>query len=68
MSSTINIIDPVYFNNKSRAEFRLNHENVAYLSSGCYLALGGYGVNATSTKLIIIDVLVLLLWFPQLDF
>ena len=46
MSSTINIIDPVYFNNKSRAEFRLNHESVAYLSSGCYLALGGYGDNA----------------------
>ena len=46
MSSTINIIDPVYFNNKSRAEFRLNHEDVAYLSSGCYLALGGHGANA----------------------
>ena len=47
MSSTINIIDPVFFNNKTRAEFRLNHEDVAYLSSGCYLALGGYGTNAT---------------------
>ena len=28
MSSTINIIDPVYFNNQTRAEFRLDHENV----------------------------------------
>ena len=46
MSSTINIIDPVFFNNKTRAEFRLNHEDVAYLSSGCYLALGGHGTNA----------------------
>ena len=46
MSSTINIIDPVFFANKTRAEFRLNHENVAYLSSGCYLCLGGFGTNA----------------------
>ena len=46
MSSTINIIDPVFFNNKTRAEFRLNHEDVAYLSSGCYLALGGFGTHA----------------------
>ena len=46
MSSTINIIDPVFFANKTRAEFRLNHENVAYLSSGCYLCLGGFGTEA----------------------
>jgi|TARA_R110001592_G_scaffold185951_2_gene430195 hypothetical protein len=45
-SSTINIIDPVFFANKTRAEFRLNHEDVAYLSSGCYLCLGGFGTNA----------------------
>ena len=50
MTSTINILDPVYFNNQTRAEFRLNHENVAYLSSGCYLALGGYGADALLTE------------------
>ena len=50
MSSTINIIDPVYFNNQTRAEFRLDHENVAYLSSGCYLALGGFGTDALLTE------------------
>ena len=50
MTSTINIIDPVYFNNKSRAEFRLDLDNVAYLSSGCYLALGGFGADALLTE------------------
>lgn len=50
MSSTINIIDPVFFNNQSRAEFRLNHQDVAYLSSGCYLALGGFGTDALLTE------------------
>ena len=50
MSSTINIIDPVFFNNQSRAEFRLNHQDVAYLSSGCYLALGGFGADALLTE------------------
>tara|TARA_R110000796_G_scaffold10915_1_gene36562 strand:- start:2977 stop:4341 length:1365 start_codon:yes stop_codon:yes gene_type:complete len=50
MSSTINIIDPVYFNNKSRAEFRLDHHDVAYLSSGCYLSLGAHATNALLTE------------------
>lgn len=47
MSSSIRIIDPVYFNNTRSAEFRLNEENTAYLTSGMYLALGAEGTNAT---------------------
>mgnify|MGYP003650160735 FL=1 len=50
MSSAINIIDPVFFNGQTRAEFRLNHQDVAYLSSGCYLALGGFGTDALLTE------------------
>tara|TARA_R110002153_G_scaffold1136_4_gene5446 strand:+ start:4611 stop:5972 length:1362 start_codon:yes stop_codon:yes gene_type:complete len=47
MSSSIRIIDPVYFNNTRSAEFRLDEENTAYLTSGMYLALGAEGANAT---------------------
>jgi len=46
MSKNIRIIDPVSFNN-SRAEFRLNESNIAYITSGMYLSLGAYGKNAT---------------------
>lgn len=46
MSSSIRIIDPVYFNANKSAEFRLNEETTAYLTSGMYLCLGSYGTNA----------------------
>lgn len=47
MSTEIKILDPVYFQNKSRAEFRLNDLDTAYLTSGMYLSLGTFGTNAT---------------------
>lgn len=46
MTSNIRIIDPVYFNENKSAEFRLNEDSIAYLTSGMYLCLGSHGTNA----------------------
>jgi len=46
MSNNIRIIDPVYFNAGRSAEFRLNEDSTAYITSGMYLCIGAFGDNA----------------------
>ena len=40
MSRRVHIIDPQYFSETRSCEFRLTDTEVAYLTSGAYLALG----------------------------